>query len=37
MIEYIIITTIFSILAVFGGFICGFIVGKRYNKMKGEQ
>ena len=35
MIEYIIITTIFSILAVLGGFICGFIVGKRYNKTKG--
>ena len=36
MIEYIIITTIFSILAVLGGFVCGFIVGKRCNKMKGE-
>ena len=36
MIEYIIITTIFSILAVLGGFICGFIAGKRYNKMKGK-
>ena len=36
MIEYIIITIIFSILAVLGGFVCGFIVGKRYNKMKGE-
>ena len=36
MIDYIIIVTIFSILSVLGGSICGFIAGERYNKMKGE-